>query len=380
MHAAEPRAKKDPLPAPTRKGTKYKRQATSGQRVGGTRERGQGRDVGHVKHVRHVGDALPGSFADITSPKGAEHEETGGPAGGQDAAASAGAPAPSGLPCLNSNNSTGTLSGGHRRTAYALEENVKALADRFGIERLGLLTLTFRDHVTCIKEAQRRYNSLQTHEIRSRYAASIAVVERQKSGRLHFHLLVVLAQDIRTGFDFAAIDAQDYRSANDFLRAEWSFWRRTASKYGFGRTELLPIRSTVDAISKYVGKYIAKHLEARDPRDKGARLVRYTADARQVGTRFAWVGAKPTLWRVKVAAVAQDFGFRDTDGFKREFGPRWAYHLGEYIASRQLTEWPSERVKRADLEMREAAASASVDHVPYVDHVLDVAHVTAPRE
>jgi hypothetical protein len=232
-----------------------------------------------------------------------------------------------------------------------LQENVKLLAERFGLERLGFLTLTFRDHVTSTKEAQRRFNSLRSNVLAERYAASIAVIERTKKKRIHFHLLVVLAEDIRTGFDFAAIDAQDYRSANAFLRSEWAFWRRTAPKYRFGRTELLPVKSTVDAIAKYVGKYIAKHLEARDPMDKGARLVRYTADARQVGTRFAWVGTKPTLWRTKVAAVAKEFGCPDMPALKEKFGPRWAYHLAEYIMTYRLTEWPSPEVRLEDLRL-----------------------------
>lgn len=42
--------------------------------------------------------------------------------------------------------------------------------------------------------------------------------------------------------DFAAMNRGDYRSASPYLRAEWQFWRDTASHYGFGRTESLPIR------------------------------------------------------------------------------------------------------------------------------------------
>jgi hypothetical protein len=56
------------------------------------------------------------------------------------------------------------------------------------------------------------------------------------SGRIHYHLLVVMAQDIPTGFDFAAVKGGDYRSASEYLRKEWKFWRETAPKYGFGRT------------------------------------------------------------------------------------------------------------------------------------------------
>jgi len=97
------------------------------------------------------------------------------------------------------------------RTAFALEENVKLLAESFGINRLGFLTLTFADLVTSIKEAQRRFSSLRTHVLGVRYPASIAIVERGTiSGRLHFHLLVVCPEDIRTGFNFGGCRSGDY--------------------------------------------------------------------------------------------------------------------------------------------------------------------------
>jgi hypothetical protein len=69
--------------------------------------------------------------------------------------------------------------------------------------------------------------------------------------------------DIRTGFDFAAVKRGIYRSASDYLPREWKFWRETAPKYGFGRTELLPIKKTAEGVAKYVGKYVAKHIGQR---------------------------------------------------------------------------------------------------------------------
>jgi len=75
-----------------------------------------------------------------------------------------------------------------------------------------------------------------------------------------------------TGCDFTAIATRDYRSASAALKSEWEFWRETAPRYGFGRTELMPIKSTAEGISKYVGKYIAKHIDARIEKDKGAIL------------------------------------------------------------------------------------------------------------
>ena len=172
------------------------------------------------------------------------------------------------LPCLNSNISTETetqtpstlakLSTQHRKSAFILKESVQHLADKYPLENLGFLTLTFAQHTICPKEAQRRLNSLITHVVKPRYHEYLGVFERMKSGRIHYHLLVVLDCDIRTGMDFKEVKNRNYSSANLNLRKEWAFLRFTVKKYGFGRTELLPVKSNIEAMAKYVGKYIAK--------------------------------------------------------------------------------------------------------------------------
>jgi hypothetical protein len=257
------------------------------------------------------------------------------------------------LPCLQCNNSneaqTGTppegpnsgpvVSKQYVKSAVALTWNVKALADRYGIERLGFLTLTFADHVTDAREAQKRFNSLATRILRQRYAGYIRVVERQKSGRIHYHLLVVLNDDIRTGFEFAGIARHDYRSASVALREEWSFWRETAKAYGFGRTELLPIRSTDIAIARYVGKYISKHVAAREKRDKGIRLVEYSRGARVASTRYQFMTAGAALWRLQLEAfariVAEQNGLQEVvfSDLAVLLGARWAYTNKDFIRS-----------------------------------------------
>lgn len=242
------------------------------------------------------------------------------------------------LPCLSSNISTETPSTQHRKAASALGWNVICLAQKHGLENLGFLTLTFKDHVTCVKEAQRRLNSLLSHVIKPRYQDYIGVLERQRSGRIHYHLLVVIGFDIRTGFDFDAVSRNDYRSANRLLRDEWSFWRKTAPAYRFGRTELMPIKSSEEAIGRYIGKYIGKHMECRNDEDKGARLVRYSRGARTASTRFQFVTDGSAQWRFKVGTFVQYVAERSGcdasfQGLREALGPRWAYHHREFIAS-----------------------------------------------
>lgn len=261
------------------------------------------------------------------------------------------------FPCLYSNNSTENhlnslrfdsleaardaafqLNTQIRKSASCLAWNVDFLCRKFGVENLGFLTLTFRDHVLDPKEAQRRFNSLRTHVLRERYFADIRVLERQKSGRIHYHLLVVIGEDIRTGFDFDACANGDYRSANQRLKQEWAFWRKTAKAYGFGRTELLPIKSNSECIARYVGKYISKHFEARQHRDKGVRLVEYSRNARIASTRMQFVSDGSAEWRRKVGIfchyIAENTGCAPTfEGVRGVLGPKWAYQWRKFIAS-----------------------------------------------
>lgn len=260
------------------------------------------------------------------------------------------------LPCLNSNisiepspgpwdggeqvagNAPPKLSTQHRKSAFILKESVQKLSDDHGIENLGFLTLTFRQHITCPKEAQKRLNSLISNVIKNRYAEYVGVMERQKSGRIHYHLLVVIGKDIRTNFDFKGIEKRDYSSASQALRGEWSYWRSTAPKYGFGRTELLPVKSNIEAMAKYVGKYISKHIEARQAEDKGVRLVRYSRGARIGTTRFQFQSTGSQEWRRKVATFAQivqnqhpEQRITELKDLSRVLGKRWAYNHRDYI-------------------------------------------------
>jgi hypothetical protein len=230
------------------------------------------------------------------------------------------------------------LSGQHRKVAAALAWNVEHLCQNFGIERVGFLTLTFADHVTDIREASRRFNSLASNVLKKRYAAHIRVVERQKSGRIHYHLLVVLPDDIRTGADFDAFANRDYKSANNHLRREWVFWRKTAPLFRFGRTELMPVKSDAGALGQYVGKYIGKHIGQREERDKGARLVSYSGDARVATSKHMFVGGGSDEWRAKcltfsrlVSGWKPQARIAGVEDLAFHLGARWSYHWRDFI-------------------------------------------------
>ena len=150
-----------------------------------------------------------------------------------------------------------------------------------------------------------------------------------------------VAAGIRTGFDFAAVGRGDYRSASPYLRGEWLMWRQTAPKYGFGRTELLPIKRTAEGVAKYVGKYVGKHIGQRLPEDKGARLVRYSKGANVIGTRFSWVSRGAAQWRAKLGALCRRLNYTPENYQARlceDFGKNWVHRLRPLVEAVKLPE------------------------------------------
>jgi hypothetical protein len=226
------------------------------------------------------------------------------------------------------------------------------MVEKHSLEKTGFLTLTFSRYVVAYKVAQKSLHSLMTGVISSRYAEYIVVMERMTSGRIHYHLLVVVAEDIRTGFDFDAVKRGDYRSASAYLRSEWKFWRETAPRYGFGRTELLPIKKTAAGVAKYVGKYVAKHIGKRLPEDKGARLVRYSKRANRIGIRFTWASVGAFMWRLKLGAFCRVLcltpdNYRDV--LVEWFGRNWIYVMRPVIESIKPAEFHPEPEAKASL-------------------------------
>jgi len=258
------------------------------------------------------------------------------------------------------------MPGTKAKQAAALAYNIKFLAEEFGVERVGFLTLTVGDtvngtfvHVKERAEASRRFNSI-LNRIRERYHCGVVVTERHRNGGIHFHLVVALRFDARTGFDFDAVKRRDYRSVSKDLRDEWAWWRENQAKYGFGRHELTPIKSNGEAIGRYVGKYLGKSWEARTDDDYGGRCVRYfgkwateekvkraEAAARARGetappkfgppmsSRHGTMTARACAWREaakQVQWLTKQLGAEiNEQNIKEHNGPRWAWRFTRQI-------------------------------------------------
>ena len=264
----------------------------------------------------------------------------------------AGGVSPSAFPCLNKNNSINKfneLSTSHKKSTYALELNSHFFVKHCGFNRVGFLTLTFADDIQDRQEAQRRFNSLRTNFLNKYFKGYVRVMERCQSGRIHYHLLVDCGCDVRSGLDFRKLQAKDYRSANINLRRFWRLLRSELPKYGFGRAELLPIKTNEKQLAKYISKYIGKHIEQRKPEDKGARLCQFSSNGvwKVATTRFAfwsdgyreWLRKLRLFVDLTIYSLSKDYGIfplsdeiEEIDKFlKGVLGNKWIFNNADNI-------------------------------------------------
>jgi hypothetical protein len=322
------------------------------------------------------------------------------------------------LPCLfettaSNDDETPPLPGPRKKQAETLTQNILWMAETFGEERIGFLTLTLGDYLAGgryrnlrdRKEAQRRFHSLLTNEISKHYVCGVTITERHKNGGLHFHLAVVSKEDIRGQIDFAACfppkdlyGKPEYKAecstANKAIHREWAYWLRTTRLYGFGRHQLQPMRLNGEAMGRYLGKYLRKDWEHRLPEDKGARCVRYfghwSKEPRREGertktppnkARFGWLTPRACAWREmvkQVVTVLNHNGAKIIEGnIKDILGAKWAWKMAKLFQAVWFVEddWQ-------DKATREAIGEANLKvHVRWINSGGDLArkfwwHVT----
>lgn len=255
------------------------------------------------------------------------------------------------LPCHNSNISDGDpaeplpqLSPYHQKAAFVLGENVHRFCSLYGLDNCGFLTLTFPDNVQDHKEASRRFNNMNRRFLSTFYGEWIWTRERQKRGAWHYHLVIECKGDVRTGFDWDEYmqwisdreqgKRRRLRTGNPFLRSLWDLNNRAFPLYGFGRVELLPIRSTAEAVACYVGKYISKQIVQRPEEDKGVRLVSRSTGFPAGTPKMSWNTEGSKQWRRNLALFAiHACCCSSYEEFLEKAPRRWAYKYREDIMS-----------------------------------------------
>lgn len=309
------------------------------------------------------------------------------------------APEPAALPCQNSNNSDkpspryrlikvpgqngfytdrerkhvwdkhdddtlhriGIPTGAEARSAFHLRLNVAAFIQHWGRNHCLFFTVTDEDNLHPTQFARRWNNYLRRHG--AWIVSFIRVLEPQKRGNPHYHLLIAVEWDtLPDVFDWAAFDGcQQERRANGptalfrelrlryrnsaapQLVAMWALLRKVLPRYGLGRAELLPIRKGKEAISEYIGKYLEAGLVIRKHSWKGCRRVEF--DRRNkirwlACTRiFAWHSPGAITWRKRVGELAAATGVRDFDGIRQHLGNKWAFRLRDVLTLSTETEW-----------------------------------------
>jgi hypothetical protein len=312
----------------------------------------------------------------------------------------AAAPAPAGLPCQNSNNSNkpakryrlqklpgaanfykskdndkavweqvdgdtirrwGMPSGAEAKSAFHLRLNVASFVEHWGRSHCLFFTVTDEANLHPTQFAK-RWNSYLVRN-GSWLVSFIRVLEPQKQGRPHYHLLVAVGFDTKAdSFDWTAFDecqreratngptavfrtlrARYKASAAPELVALWSMLRKILPRYGLGRAELLPLRKGKEAISEYVGKYLEAGLMLRRHSWKGCRRVEFDRRAKHewlsCSRIFAWHSPGAMAWRARVAQIGATLGVGDMTGLQRKLGTKWAYHLRTSITLSSETEW-----------------------------------------
>ena len=183
---------------------------------------------------------------------------------------------------------------------------------------------------------------MNTNYLSSCYGEWIWDRERQKRGAWHYHIIIQCPGDIRTSFDWSEYLAwvTDYqngkrrrlKTGNALLRSLWEMNNRALPSYGFGRVELLPIRSTSEAVAKYVGKYISKQIGQRPEEDKGVRLTGHSQGFVASSPKFSWNTDGGKKWRQNLALFAiHACGCSGHDDFLERAPRRWAYKFRKDI-------------------------------------------------
>ncbi|HWA27713.1 MAG TPA: hypothetical protein VG734_18805 [Lacunisphaera sp.] len=235
-----------------------------------------------------------------------------------------------------------------------------AFIEHWGRDHCLFFTVTDEDNLHPTQFARRWNNYLRRH---GQWITSfIRVLEPQRQGRPHYHLLVAVSWNTKPdAFDWQAfaecrqvqrgsalfreLRARYKASAAPELVALWQIHRKVLPRYGLGRAELLPIRKCKEAISEYIGKYLEAGLVIRKHSWKGCRRVEF--DRRNkfawlACTReFAWHSLGAMAWRKRVGELASALGVIDMEGICRKLGPKWAYRYREAISLASSEEWKS---------------------------------------
>lgn len=254
---------------------------------------------------------------------------------------------------LNKNNKKNKYKPNNRqaKTFKVLDMNAKHWMKIYGKEHIGILTLTFKENLTCMKEAQRRWNSFSRQfNKHGKFELLVKVAEPQKRGAVHYHCLVRTHGKIRGSINWDIYEKMGEanttaekrklgrelgKSATNHLSDLWSWLRKTTKSTGFGRTELMPLKKP-DHIKNYIGKYLEKDMQEnalkKDGKNRNMRMITYGKNAPKVANQqFSWVNGKSSIFRRKLKSFCEARGITSTEELSEIYGKSWSFHLYKEI-------------------------------------------------
>jgi len=239
----------------------------------------------------------------------------------------------------------------HHKSALAMELACEKLIgmccdgtlDHDAFMHTAVMTLTFTQAEYSWKAAKQELQKL-LKTLQRRYGDDFRYVwvqERHQSGGIHFHVLLTLPFDCRTGSDihtllrwkeieenaFACDRIKDCLPfLNDSLRDELIELRKILPRYGIGRFDILPILTDSESVIAYLKKGIRRHLSVRHVEDKGARLWGCSKNVHVCATQeFSLYTPFTTKLRKRIAAWGKSHHLNDIDEARHKVGPHWFF-------------------------------------------------------
>jgi hypothetical protein len=148
--------------------------------------------------------------------------------------------------------------GNNRRTQFVAEMNICCYIRFAGEDRIMIGYLTCPGAQSLV-EFQRMWKSFLNGVLKKLFPSGMAVRERQsRTGDWHAHFIVDVGFNARSGYPWNSVKARDYRGVDERIRNLWKVLREKSEVYGFGRSNLEPLKSSSEAASRYVSKYLSK--------------------------------------------------------------------------------------------------------------------------
>ena len=205
-----------------------------------------------------------------------------------------------------------------RKLAHRVQENIMEMVKLFG-NRVGFLTITFKDDLkvwkkTDIASASRAFIKFRKIFI-NKYCepAYIKVIEGTRKGRIHYHLVIVLKEDIFEKFNWNSYEYQKHFTIRNHklhgikYSSLISLMEKKAEVSGLGRLDLTPFKDPIKA-SIYVSKYLMKYQSLMLAR--GYRQITFSIKLSPTlpwgcNSKFGWVSASSRNFRRLISVWAQ---------------------------------------------------------------------------